>query len=71
MRNRIFGAIGFVWGGYILINASSSPPTATGNAAYDAGSTAGLVFGGVLCAVGLYYLVTGGRKKKVEKDGEE
>jgi hypothetical protein len=63
VRNRIFGAIGVLWGGGVLVNAflGGGP---VGSGAYAAGHTAGLVFGGLLFIVGGYYLITGGGAKK-------
>jgi hypothetical protein len=63
MRNRIFGGIGVVWGGAILIYALfTSGSQAQG--AYGAGQMGGVIFGVVLFGVGLYYLVKGGSTKK-------
>ena len=57
-RNRILGGIGVLWGGGILLfRLFGSQPAAAG--AYGAGQTAGLVFGGLLFVVGLYYLIKG------------
>ena len=63
MRNRIFGTIGLIWGGAILVRAflHGGPE---GSGAYAAGQTAGLVFGGLLVVVGGYYLVRGAGKKQ-------
>jgi hypothetical protein len=57
MRNQIFGAIGVLWGGAILIYGlflNNAP--VSNNPAYRTGQTAGLLMGGVLFAAGLYYL---------------
>lgn len=61
MRNRIFGGIGVVWGGLVLVRYFfvSSPPE-TG--ARQAGSTAALVLAGLMFVVGLYYLIKGDSK---------
>lgn len=61
MRNRIFGAIGVVWGGAMLVSAflRSGPG---GSGAYGAGQGAGLVFAVLLVAVGGYYLLKGSGK---------
>jgi hypothetical protein len=61
MRNRIFGAIGVIWGGLILVNAylSGGPQ---GSGSYAAGQTAALVFAVLLVLVGGYYLMRVGRK---------
>ena len=54
MRNKIFGAIGVIWGGAILFNwLTADAPT--GSTAYQGGQTAAVVFGGVLFLAGLYY----------------
>ena len=54
MRNKIFGAIGTIWGGAILFNwLTSTGPS--GSAAYQGGSTAAVFFGSVMFCVGLYY----------------
>ena len=56
MRNKIFGVIGVLWGGAILVSAflRESPQ---GSESYAAGYTAGLVFGALLFVVGGYYLL--------------
>jgi hypothetical protein len=61
MRNRIFGAIGVIWGGAILIYGIAKGGPA-GEGTYAAGQTTGLVFGGLLFCVGMYFLVKGGKK---------
>lgn len=53
MRNKIFGGIGMVWGGLIMLSRLLAGPAA-GSEAYQAGSMAGLVFGVCLFAAGLY-----------------
>ena len=45
MRIRIFGAIGVIWGGFILANALFRGTAAGGNAAHQAGQYVGLGFG--------------------------
>jgi hypothetical protein len=61
MRNRIFGAIGVVWGGLMLVSAflRGGPQ---GSGAYAAGQTAGLVFAVLLVLVGAYYLIRRGQQ---------
>ena len=54
MRNKLFGAIGAIWGGSILFNWLTSTTT-TGSAAYQGGHNAAAVFGAVMFCVGLYY----------------
>jgi len=63
MRNRIFGAIGVVWGVAVLISAflRGGPE---GSGAYAAGNTAGIVLGALLFIVGGYYLIRGSKKSK-------
>ena len=57
-RNRIFGGIGVLWVGAVLLSGlmGGSAPT---SGAYGAGHAAGTVFGGLLFVVGLYYLIKG------------
>ncbi len=62
MRNRIFGAIGVIWGGMVLVRAFREGAS-HGSGAYAAGHTAGVIFAGLLFLVGGYYLLTGGAKK--------
>ena len=63
MRNRIFGVIGVIWGGAVLVNAFRGAGS-QGSGAYAAGHTAGVIFGGLLFLVGGYYMLTGGGAKK-------
>ena len=60
MRNRIFGAIGVIWGGVMLVSAlfRGGPQ---GSGAYAAGQNAALVFAVLLVLVGGYYLAKGGK----------
>jgi hypothetical protein len=63
MRNRIFGAIGLLWGGLLLVRAYlGGGPVGTG--AYRAGQIAALVFAALLVVVGGYYLIKGNRSTK-------
>ena len=59
MRNRVFGAIGVVWGGGIVIYTLVRG-LPQGQGAYAVGQTCGVVLGALLLVVGLYYLVKGG-----------
>lgn len=59
MRNRVFGAIGVIWGGIVLLSVFTRGGP-SGGGAYGAGQSAGLVFGALLFIAGLYYLVKGG-----------
>jgi hypothetical protein len=63
MRNRIFGAIGVIWGGAVLVNAFRGAGSHE-SGAYAAGHTTGVIFGGLLFTVGGYYLLSGGGAKK-------
>lgn len=58
MRNRIFGGIGVLWGGAVVVSALAKGG-AQGKGAYAAGQTGGIVFGVLLLVVGAYYLVKG------------
>lgn len=60
MRNRIFGAIGIIWGGGIIVSAfmRGGPQ---GQGAYAAGQLGGFLFGGLLLAAGLYALFKSSR----------
>ena len=62
MRNRIFGAIGLIWGSLILVTAflRGGPQ---GSGSYAAGQTAALVFAVLLVVVGGYYLAKRGERK--------
>jgi hypothetical protein len=58
MRNIIFGGIGVLWGGGILLYSFlGSAPRAQG--AYGAGQSAATLFGLLLFIAGLFYLITG------------
>ena len=58
MRQRIFGAVGVLWGGAILIR-SYRLGGPLGSGAYLAGQMAALGFAALLLLVGAYYLVKG------------
>lgn len=62
MRNRIFGAIGIVWGGLILLSTffRRGPQ---GSGSYAAGQNAALGFAVLLVLVGGYYVAKGGGRK--------
>jgi hypothetical protein len=57
MRQRILGGIGVVWGGLMLINRLLRGGPAPGNGSYVAGQNVALVFGVLLFAGGLYYVL--------------
>lgn len=58
MRNRIFGLIGVVWGGAVLIS-SLVKGGVQGSGAYAAGQSGAMVFASLMLLVGMYYLVKG------------
>ena len=54
MRNKVFGAIGVIWGSVALVHwLFSSQPSMSGS--YQAGYYGGAVFSGVMLVAGLYY----------------
>lgn len=55
MRNKIFGAIGTVWGGLIVARWLFADTPTSGNAAYQSGQSGAVVFGVLMLLVGLYY----------------
>jgi hypothetical protein len=63
MRNRIFGAIGLIWGAAILVRAYlAGGPAGTG--AYRQGQKGAFVFAALLVIVGGYYLIKGNRSAR-------
>ena len=57
MRNRIFGGIGVLWGGALVLRWLTSGTSASGSSAYQAGQSGAVVFGGLMLLTGLYYLL--------------
>jgi len=57
-RKRIFGTIGVVWGGAVVLSGFFRE-RAVDNAAYAAGQSVGFILGGLFFAVGLYYAIEG------------
>ena len=55
MRNKIFGGIGVIWGGAMVLNWLGSDAPASGSAAYQGGQTGAAVFGALMLVAGLYY----------------
>ncbi len=55
MRNKIFGVIGILWGGSVLISffARGMP---MGGGSYAAGSIVGLLFGVLMLIFGIHYV---------------
>ena len=58
MRNRIFGTIGLLWGGLILVR-TFIVGGAEGTGAYRQGQIGAIVFAALLVLVGAYYLING------------
>ena len=57
MKNKILGWVAVVWGGLVLLSGLAKLSLGrTGGGAYGAGQLTGFLFGGVLCAVGIYTL---------------
>lgn len=57
-RNRIFGIIGVVWGGAVVVSGFFRS-LAADNTPYAAGQIAGFVLAGLMFFVGLYYAIRG------------
>jgi len=62
MRNRIFGLIGVLWGGGMLVSAFLRGG-AQGSGAYAAGQNGALIFAVILVIAGAYYLLKGSDKE--------
>ncbi len=58
VRNRVFGGIGVVWGGGILLSGLLRGLPSGGGAA-AAGATVGLLMGVLFLGAGLFYLIRG------------
>lgn len=54
MRNKIFGGVGILWGGAILVRWFMSG-TGAGSDAYQAGQSTAVIFGALLLIAGFYY----------------
>lgn len=55
VRNKIFGAIGAVWGGSIVLNWLFSDRPVNVNANYQDGLDAAVIFGFLMTLAGIYY----------------
>jgi len=55
MRNRIFGGIGILWGGALVLRWLTSGTPSGGSAAYQAGQSGAVIFGALMLLAGLYY----------------
>ena len=56
MRNRVWGAIGVLWGAGLLLYWLLAGGQTQRSGSYKAGQTGALAFGGLLFVIGLYYL---------------
>ena len=65
MKNRIFGVIGVLWGGGLVV--SNFLHGVQGEGAYASGQKTAVIFGGLMFCVGLYYLVKGGKKAEAQE----
>ncbi|MEJ2143449.1 MAG: hypothetical protein P8Y24_14080 [Gammaproteobacteria bacterium] len=54
MRNKIFGAIGILWGGAILLNWLTTD-SSVGNQVYQSGQSTAAIFGTLMLIAGIYY----------------
>lgn len=67
MRNRIFGALGVIWGGYVLVGTFQNGLNWGDEPAYNFGLACGQGLMLLMFVAGLYYLIRGDgtpRKKK-------
>lgn len=55
MRNKIFGGIGVLWGGGLVLHWLLADASVVGNEAYQNGQSGAAVFGVVMFCAGLYY----------------
>lgn len=56
MRNKIFGGIGMLWGGAIVVRWFMVGSGA-GNSAYQSGQNSAVLFGALLFGAGVYYFL--------------
>jgi len=54
VRNKIFGGIGMLWGGAILVRWLMVG-SGTGSNAYQSGQNSAVLFGALLLGIGAYY----------------
>ena len=55
MRNKIFGGIGILWGGAIVLRWLIVGTPSNGSEAYQAGHSGAVIFGALMLVAGLYY----------------
>jgi hypothetical protein len=68
MRNIIFGAIGTLWGGGILLSAILEGNTISGSGPYAYGQMSGLLFAFLLLAFGIYSLTSSLKNRSTWKN---
>ena len=68
MRNLIFGIIGVLWGGLILLSAILRGTVGSTQTAYSSGNLAGTIFGVLLLLGGIYALLKWNKQRKQPKD---
>lgn len=56
MRNRIFGAIGVLWGGLIVLRWLLADSAGGTSSAYQAGQNGAVLFGLLMFVIGIYYV---------------
>jgi len=54
---KIFGGIGVLWGGAILFRWLTSGSPGASSSAYQAGQSGAAIFGALMFAVGMYYVL--------------
>jgi hypothetical protein len=55
MRNKIFGAIGIIWGALVLFHWFTTAPPPSAPPGYAAGGGVAAIFGALMLLAGLYY----------------
>ncbi len=70
MKNLIFGIIGVVWGGLVILGSLLNKKAASVDTAYGAGAWAGLIFAVLLFAAGSFCIIKWIRSRRSQLDGE-
>jgi len=68
MRNRIFGGIGVLWGGAVLLFRLTDDAGPVPGGAAGLGVNAGTITGALLFFVGLFYLIKGDGKSESKSE---
>ena len=68
MRNKIFGGIGILWGGAIVVRWLIRGVSESKSAEYQGGEYAAVVFGVLMLLAGLYYFFKRSPDKSDKKD---